>query len=188
MANLFAAETVGAGDNRVRLQYLGIAIAIVVVASIIAANLNSKITYTAVEGIAVFAILYVLALAVERFVEYVKLALDFVLAAFNPEKTAKARKLTALAIVKTVTASTDQVANASKDAKTASTESLLISGAIAFSVSIILVAYCKYSLLAAIGFNDSNEWIGFTVTALAIMGGSAGVHDLLGRIQKPATA
>jgi len=181
---------VGSGNTVTRWQYIVVAVVIVVVTSIVAANLNSDITFTAVEGITAFAILFVLSTAVERVVEFVKLILDIVLAWFNKPDTSKSRKIEALTMVRTLSAtaaSSDATANAAKDAKTASTELLLISSAVAFGISIMLISYCKFSLLAAIGFTDGDEWIGFTVTAFAIMGGSTGVHEILGRIQKQTT-
>ena len=176
----------------------------------------SAVASTAVEGVTVFAILFVLAQAIERVVELVLPWLDgFIVWLARRDATKDQRSSELLAVRKTeairgireVTnagianvsleigqlGATDSAAlaqqatettDAEKKTKEVRNETRLLTQSMSFAMAIVLVAWFQFSLASAIGFENVPIWLDFLLTATAIMGGSAGLHDLLSNIQK----
>ena len=177
-------------------RYLVTAIVILVVtvtAGILISNLLEIPEPQPVEGVTVFAILYVLAQSIERVSELVFKGLDMALNIGKEEAKAVVRKAAAISQLRALsvpaasapltTAQAATTAAATTKADEAKNDTSVVALALSFGLAWVAISYFNFSLLASIGF-ETNRWLDALVTAVAIMGGSAGLHDLLGKIQK----
>lgn len=187
-------------DTGIRMPYILTTIILVVAGSALGPILlaSSTITQTPVEGIAAFAILYVLAQAIERANQILVPVIDRLLSKMSGAPTATVKKQEALAAVRMQAAalrgigplvySVDDQSEADKAVTTANVEKALLTNGLAFLLAMLLVSLFKFSLLASLGYTNVPSVVDIVITATAIMGGSAGLGDLISKIQKSKTA
>jgi len=176
----------------------------------------SSVTRSTVEGVTVFAILFVLAQAIERVVELVLPWLDrlilriakwdvpvenrkaHTLSARKAKAIQEVRKATNAGIpnaalriasfggtgVDSVKEQAVETSQAEKKTKEVRNETALLTQSLSFAIALVLVVWFKFSLTGEVGFENVPNWLDFLLTAAAIMGGSAGLHDLVSKIQK----
>jgi len=161
---------------------------------------------TPVVGISVFAVLYVLSQGIERLTEIILPFLDLLLGRSHSAKKRKREAIQmtnlirrsnllaaaglladdpAVPAVPTTPAAAKDAAN---EADHATTELQVISLALGFSVAFVFVSYFGYSIFNAIGYTGAARWVDLLFTAAAIAGGSAGLHELIGKLQKSKDA
>lgn len=174
----------------------------------------SDVTYTAVEGISVFAVLYVIAQAAERVTEWVVDLLSLLpkspeqtkkeglkevrvanstlngnptLADFGPQLGA-ADSVTLSAVVEAAANRTSAAAETKKDAETKVDEARRDITFLAHGVSILVCAlavnWLNYGLFQHIGAAGVDGGLDRMFTALAAAGGTKALHELIGRFQK----
>lgn len=193
-----------AESTSVRGKYIATTAVFVVVAVPVGlwiANIT-PVKVTPVEGIAAFAILYVLAQAIERINQILVPLLDFLLSKIGADKrTATDKKRAALMEIRTQRAllranpvTLGEASSAGASAATgeevvtaANVEKALLTNGLAFLLAMVAVGLFKFSLLASIGYTAVPSSVDLVVTATAIMGGSAGLSDLISKIQKSKT-
>ncbi len=187
-------------DTGIRMPYIVTTIILVVAGLVLGPILltSSTITQTPVEGIAAFAILYVLAQAIERVNQILVPIFDRLLSKVSGAPTATVKKQEALAAVRmqaaalrgigALTYSVDDQSEADKAVTTANVEKALLTNGLAFLLAMLLVSLFKFSLLASLGYTNVPSVVDIVITATAIMGGSAGLGDLISKIQKSKTA
>jgi hypothetical protein len=164
----------------------GAAVLIGVVVGQLAAG--GDVGFSQEEGISVFAVLYVLAQGVERVVEFTVIVVDL-LAAKVGATFAEARKRTAAASIRAALqagappAPTDVV-----EARESRADLAVLAGGLGFGLAYALVGYLGVGILSIIGVHDLMPWMDRAFTALAIGGGSKGLHELVGRLQKTKEA
>jgi hypothetical protein len=198
-----AAEEKGSSDgkDKARQLYVGVAITLVVAGCLLALWANqSEVKYESVATVSSFAVLYVLAQGIERLVELVIGVVDSLTGA---DQFAETRKRNALEALKKSTATqhgnssdgigageadnkalADKTVEAKKDVDNARGDLTVLTQGLSFSLSIITVSYVHYGVLGSIGATHLNVGVDRLFTALAIMGGSKGLHDLISKVQK----
>lgn len=179
-----------------------------------AAWTSSDVKVLPVEGIEAFAILYVLAQAVERLNAILVPATDWVITSIGTTPSSRTVKQTAqrrLAVVRlqnrllvssvagvgmdgieALDAPADGEAGdgaADKKAVTvANVEQALLGNAFAFMLAMLAIGYFRFSLLGAIGYENVPDVLEVVITATAIMGGAAGLGDLIAKVRKQKEA
>jgi hypothetical protein len=148
---------------------------------------TSKATYGVTAGISVFAVLYVIAQAVERLVEWVVEGLSLIPNSPGAEKKEALLQLReanttlngnpALAAV----ASTKNEQQQTVDDKTKDISFLSHGLSILFAA--IAVNWTNYGMMDSLGALHLNGDLNRLLTALAAAGGSKGLHELIGRVQ-----
>jgi hypothetical protein len=147
-------------------------------------------------GISVFAVLYVLAQAVERLVEWIITAIDLVSDTFA--EGAKKRALAKLTVANSTAngnpvlndfgITADNATQSESEAKTevgkARKDLSIFGQALSFSFAYMAVSYFEYGIFKVIGVSNLVEGVDRLFTALAVMGGSKALHDLISKIQK----
>jgi hypothetical protein len=146
------------------------------------------VDFSPAEGISVFAVLYVLAQGVERVVEVTVTVVDL-LATKAGATFAEARKRTAAASVRAALqaggppAPTDVV-----EAQEARADLAVLAAGLGFGLAYALVGYLGVGILNIIGVHHLAPEMDRAFTALAITGGSKGLHELIGRLEKSKEA
>jgi hypothetical protein len=175
---------VTASSTRSQPKYIGAAIFLIVLGCVvawIAANVSDA-SYTPAVGVSVFALLYVLAQGVERAVEVIVAVVDALTGENAFAETHKRKALAELRSAGASSSDTDALAAKEKVEK-ARADLTVFTQALSFSISIVAVAYAHYGILANIGVAGVDKPVDRFVTALAIMGGSKGLHDLISKVQ-----
>jgi hypothetical protein len=151
---------------------------------------GADVTYSPAEGISVFAVLYVLAQGIERVVEIVISAITLLGTDF-----AENRKQQALASLNSTLNGnpalddiTGAVAQEEKKVEEARLDIGLFAQGLAFALSYALVSYFEFGIFTTIGVDDMAAGVDRVFTALAVMGGAKGLHDLIGKLQKSKEA
>jgi hypothetical protein len=171
-------------------KYIGTAIALIATGGAGAwiASEISDTTYTPAVGVSVFALLYVLAQGVERVVEVVVAVVD---ALTGENSFAETRKRKALERLQAADAAPASDAESGPDAEAAKNEVeraradlTVFTQGLSFALSIVAVGYAHYGVLANIGVANVDAPVDRFVTALAVMGVSKGLHDLISKVQK----
>jgi hypothetical protein len=187
-------------DTVVRLPYIVATVVLVVVGLILGPIIASASTVAQnqVEGIAAFAILYVLAQAIERANQVLVPVFDRLVAAVSKEPTATTKKQRGLTVLRAQAAaargvavgvfSADTQTEGAKTVTTADIEKALLTNGLAFLLAMLLVGLFKFSLLASLGYADVPALVDLILTATAIMGGASGLSDLVSKVQKTKTA
>lgn len=175
-----------------RVGYVAAAAALVAV-GVVAGQLlvRADVSFTPAEGVSVFAVLYVLAQGVERVVEFVISSVTLVDGNF-----AENRKRRAVSLINSTTngnpqgldASPAKVAEAQEEAKEARLDLGVFSQGLAFALAYALVSYFEFGIFDAVGVTGIAPGADRALTAVAVMGGAKGLHDLLGKIQKSKEA
>jgi hypothetical protein len=186
----------GGKKDNTRQSYVGVAVALVIVGCLLAWWANqSDVKYKSVATVSTFAVLYVLAQGIERLVELIIGVVD---ALPMSNKFAETRKRKALDVMKNPDSTqngnsgfaddagkdADKSAEARKDADNARGDLTVLTQGMSFSLSIIAVSYVHYGVLGTIGATHLNVGVDRAFTALAIMGGSKGLHDLISKVEK----
>lgn len=190
----------------IRAPYIVTTIVLVVAAIPLGILLSSttSIEVKVVEGITTFAVLYVLAQSIERINQILVPLGDRILAAISKKPTSTVKKEQGLLAVRAAFTTTrltsategspsvaaEQAKDATDGEKTvteANIEKALLTNALAFFLAMLVVGAFKFSLLGSIGFENVPSWLDWIITATAIMGGSAGLGDLISKIQKSKT-
>lgn len=151
---------------------------------------RADVTYKPAAGVSVFAVLYVLAQGVERVVEFIigaVTALD--------KDFAENRKRNALASLAAAgTAAPGSVAPAAADpetekkAKEARLDIGVLAQGLAFAFAYSFVSYFEFGIFQTIGVENMADGADRALTAVAVMGGAKGLHDLIGKVQKSKEA
>ena len=195
-------NTTAANIGKVRWRYIIIAGVLLVGGGLLAAFLppleGVVLKLKPEDGFSVFAILYVLAQAIERLTQVFVPILDRIIAIGDVDGTASKRKRDAVQGVRlqnlqirAAVAGGATVAVAADDEKevtAANIEKALLTNVVALAFAAWAVGWFNFSLLGAIGFEGVPTAIDHVVTAVAIMGGTAGLADLISKIQKSKTA
>jgi hypothetical protein len=132
-----------------------------------------------VEGVSIFALLYVAAQAVERLLEPASQLLlpiakaekerDSALAAFQKEKT--------------TTSATEAAKKQASLERRRSNRSVLFWG-LATVIGLFTAGTLRLYFLRTLGISDSERWAEILVTGLVIGAGTKPLHDLISRIEK----
>lgn len=178
---------------------------------------TSSVTYRTVEGISVFAVLYLISQSVERVTEWVVDLLSLVSSSPQQRKEAGLAKIRAAdstlngnptiadfgvqlagggegvaaavstAVEATSAATADKEDGEEEVAQARRDITFLAHGA---SVLLCASAVCalNYSLLDQVGAKDVNDGVDRLVTVLAAAGGTKALHELIGRMQKAKEA
>lgn len=150
----------------------------------------SKATYAPVAGIAVFAVLYVIAQAVERLVEWVTEGLKLIPDSPGAKKSEAVRALRDAnstlngnpAIADFTAAQASKAANEEVVEK-ARTDILFLGHGLSILLCSIAVNWMNYGIMDSLGASHLNADLDRLLTALAAAGGSKGLHELIGRVQ-----
>lgn len=174
----------------------------------------SSVTYATVEGISVFAVLYVIAQAAERVTEWLIDLLSLIpdspenrknealkevrqanstlnrnptLADFGPQLVAGTEGALANAMTAAVQA-TSQAAAGKKEGEekveAARRDIVFLAHGLSFAVCAVAVNALNYGLLRHIGAEGVDGRVDRLFTALAAAGGTKALHELIGRFQK----
>ena len=189
-------------DTTPRTAYLVAALALVAISGVLGVVIrgDSKVIFHLQDGVTAFAVLFVLAQALERLNLILVPILDWLLGKVAGETASKAKSDALSSIRLSRLAATDPTPGKGKeddgksldeDAKTvtrANVEKALLTTSLAFAVGILGIALLKFSLLGALGYEGVPAWVDVLVTAAAISGGAAGLGDLISKIQKSKTS
>jgi hypothetical protein len=146
-------------------------------------------TYDVVAGTSVFAVLYVLAQAVERLVEWVVEGLSLIPASPGDTKARAVRKLRQAN--STINGNPDLSAFDDSETK-ASVEKTVddkradirfLSHGLSILFCAIAVNGTNYGMMDSLGAHGLSNDVNRLLTALAAAGGSKGLHELIGRVQ-----
>lgn len=172
-------------------------------------GLTSKATYAPAAGIAAFAVLYVIAQAVERLVEWItdflklfpessgakKVELTRVLRAANStlngnptladfgDRPANDEISLQTAVTTAVEGMADDKKTKEKEVDTARTDIRFLAHGLAILLAAIAVTWMNYGILASLGATNFSDNLNRLVTALAAAGGSTALHELISRVQ-----
>jgi hypothetical protein len=151
----------------------------------------SNVQHKVVTGVAVFAVLYVIAHSVERAVEFVVALLNLIGDSPGKVKESALRHLGLGSSTLNGNPTEDDIAGKADDTKAAQKKVDEARKDVAFlglGLSILLcvlaVNALNYGFLDALGTTGVDGDLDRLLTALAAAGGSAGVHELVGRLQK----
>jgi len=174
---------------------------------------TSNAEYTAAAGIAVFAVLYVIAQAVERLVEWATDFLKLFPKSSGAEKAAATRELRTVnstingnpTLADFAAEEGDNAApkaealkSAAEDAVKAATEAkekkeaevddkrtdvLFLAHGLSILLAAIAVNWMNYGIMDSLGVTGLNSDLNRLLTALAAAGGSKALHELIGRVQ-----
>jgi hypothetical protein len=149
-----------------------------------------EVTLTPVDGISMFAVLYLIAQAAERVTEFAVLALSWKLPSAEENKALSLKEVRAAQteIVSTIASS----AAVSTDTKEAAKEKVALArralavfaGGLGILLCAAMVRATDFSLLWTVGLRGVDERVDVVITTLAAAGGSKGLHETISRIQK----
>ena len=139
-------------------------------------------SFKPVEGISVFALVYVLAQAVERVVEGVLAVLEGFakVAGKQLATTTKAEATRALRSAATAPGVIEQSAKA--EAATSDTRALAFG--LSLAIGFVACGYFEIGLMRLIGVSGVEGWVDRLASAIIIAGGAKPLHDLISKIQK----
>ncbi|WP_271800409.1 hypothetical protein [Dietzia maris] len=155
---------------------------------------TSHAEYEPAAGIAAFAVLFVIAQAVERLVEWVT---DFLKLLPNSTATKKERATRELRAANSAFNNNPTVASfedgttitaaalESKEAvvDTARTDIRFLAHGLAILLAAIAVTWMNYGILDSLGVSNFSDDLNRLLTALAAAGGSTALHELISRVQ-----
>jgi hypothetical protein len=151
---------------------------------------SGEVSLTPVDGISMFAVLYLIAQAAERVTEFAVLALSWKLPSAEENKAVGLKEVRAAQteIVSTIASS----AEASTDTKEAAKERVglarralaVFAGGLGILLCAAMVRATDFLLLSTVGLTGVNERVDVVITTLAAAGGSKGLHETITRIQK----
>jgi hypothetical protein len=150
----------------------------------------SEVTYTPVTGIAVFAMLYVIAQAVERLVEWVTAGLGLIPDSPGAKKNKAVRELRQANSTLSGNPSDDLIlaTQGTKSEKEVVVDAKRTDIAfLAHGLSILLAACAvnllNYGILGSLGASGFDPELDRLLTALAAAGGSKALHEFVQRVQ-----
>lgn len=151
---------------------------------------SGDVTLTPVDGISMFAVLYLIAQAAERVTEFAVLSLSWKFPSAEENKMLALKEVRAAQteIVSTIASA----AAVSTDTKEAAKEKVALArralGVFAGGLGILLFAAMvratDFLLLSTVGLAGVNERVDVVITTLAAAGGGKGLHETISRIQK----
>lgn len=141
-----------------------------------------EVRYAPATGIAAFAVLFVIAQAVERLVEWVTDLLELI-----PNSTAK-KKAVATRELRAAVSTLDATESKTKEAEVdeARTDIRFLAHGLAILLAAIAVSWLDYGILESLGvtgFSPDLDGLNRLLTALAAAGGSTALHELISRVQ-----
>lgn len=151
---------------------------------------DSTATFTPPDGVAAFAVFYVIAFAVERLVEFLDAPIEWVLkkVGSRDSKSELERERDA-AVADALTGESDgaDAANAQKEVDgAAKSRSAAIAG-VAAGLGAIAAHLFNADFLSAVGVTGNfAEWLPLSITGLVVAGGSKQLHDLMSNVSKSA--
>jgi hypothetical protein len=147
-------------------------------------------TFTPMEGIGVFALVYILAQAVERLVEIILSVVDSLAGKAGKElaPTTKAKALRALSAVPAAAAAPAGVAaNAAaiekEQARSAESDTHALAFGLALGIAFLGCGYFEVGLLKLIGVEQVPIWVDRFVSGIIVAGGAKPLHDLISKVQ-----
>lgn len=154
-------------------------------------HVATTVQHHPIAGVAMFAVLYVIAPAVERVVEFVVAMLN--LLPNSPGKRKEEGLRTIGAANSTLNgnpteddfaATTDVKAAAEENVDEARKDIAFVGLGLSLLLAVLAVNHLNYGMLSSIGTTGVDGDIDRLLTALAAAGGSKGLHELVGRMQK----
>lgn len=152
---------------------------------------SSDVKYAPLVGISVFAVLYVIAQAVERLVEWVVDILTLLKGSPGQVKAETLRNIGNLdstingnPAVTNFDAVTQEKQTEEQKLDTAITDITFLAHGLSILLCACAVVALDYGLLESLGATGFAGWADRLVTALAAAGGSKGLHELIGRMEK----
>jgi hypothetical protein len=159
---------------------------------------QSNVTYAAVEGISVFAVIYLIAQSSERVTELVVSALSLLPNAPEEKKNDALKALRtadstlngnpAEADLSVVADKAADKTAAKEDADVARKDIAFLAGGLAVLLCAIGVNALNFGLVGHIGATGVNGDLDRLLTTLAAAGGTKTLHELIGRFQKSKEA
>jgi hypothetical protein len=156
--------------------------------------IETGVTFQPTDGITAFALFYVLALGIERLLEFVGSPIEWLLTLFGRNKTKpKLKKELDEKVRNALNApkSTDEAnraAQAQADVDAATKGRTAGIAGFAAGLGVIAADYFNADFLSAIGIREVEPAIALVVTGLVIAGGSKQLHDLITNISKKSEA
>jgi hypothetical protein len=151
---------------------------------------SADVTLTPVDGISMFAVLYLIAQAAERVTEFAVLSLSWKLPSSEENKTLALKEVRAAQteIMSTIASS----ASVSTDTKEAAKELVALArralavfaGGLGILLCAAMVRATDFLILSTVGLTGVDERVDIVITTLAAAGGSKGLHETISRIQK----
>ncbi|HEX2039964.1 MAG TPA: hypothetical protein VHF47_09575 [Acidimicrobiales bacterium] len=141
---------------------------------------DERPTFKPPAEIGLFALVYVLAQAIERVVEITLLWLD---AAFTGagQRLAPTRKAEAVRLLAAAPAPAPATA---EEAEQAESDTRALAFGLAAGLAFVACSYFEIGLLSMIGVKGVEPWFDRFVSAVVVAGGSKPLHDLISKIQK----
>lgn len=146
---------------------------------------NQSVTYVPVEGITVFAVLYVISQGAERLTEWLVELLSLLPSSPGKKKEETLRRLSNSTVNgNPVALDFDAVVEAKETVDKARTDISFVAHGFSILVCALAVIWLNYGLMKHIGAQGVGVRIDHLLTALAAAGGAKGLHELIGRMQK----
>lgn len=155
--------------------------------------IHSDVTFNPADGIGAFAVFYVIALAIERLLEFFDAPVEGALTwrgGRQTKSTLKKERDEAIAAA----ANHPNAPNAPNPAdaqakvnKATKGRSVAIAG-LSGGLGIIAAAYLNADFLGAIGVKGEPRWLTLAITGLVVAGGSKQLHDLITNVSKASDA
>lgn len=147
-------------------------------------------------GVSVFAVIYVLAQSIERLVEWTITAIDLFTNSFA--EGAKKNAVQKLRVARstangnpiendfgiTAANAATAVPGAEKAIESARKDLAIFGQGLSFALAYVALSYFEYGIFRTIGVTGVLPGLDRCFTALAVTGGSKGLHDLISKIQK----
>ena len=139
-------------------------------------------SFQPVEGISVFALVYVLAQGVERLVELALSLVDSVANKVGKQvaPTTKAQALRAVAAAPTARGGSDE----KETVLSAESDPHALAFGLPLGIAFVACGYFEVGLLELIGVTGIDAWVDRLVSGLIVAGGAKPLHDLISKIQK----
>lgn len=156
--------------------------------------IETGVTFQPTDGITAFALFYVLALGVERLLEFVGSPIEWLLTLFGRKKTKPDlkkeldRKVRNALNAPTSMDEANAAAQAQADVDAATKGRTAGIAGFAAGLGVIAADYFNADFLLAIGVREVEPAIALVVTGLIIAGGSKQLHDLITNISKKSEA
>lgn len=163
---------------------------------------ESDVEFSARDGISALALFYVMALAIERLLEFIGAPIEWLLALTRKtpanskvtdrtKPALKGRRDRAIALAHGLDVPGEQPTNPADDAAKSQTDvesatkgrSAALAG-LAGGLGVLAAAYLNADFLGAVGVTESERAVRLIVTGLVVAGGSKQLHDLITNVSK----
>lgn len=146
-------------------------------------------TFEPPDGIAAFALFYVMALGIERLLEFLDRPLEAVLSGLGGRSTKpEAEQDRDSAIAGAAAGEEVNPAQKQKEVNDATKGRTAALAGIAAGLGVLAADALNADFLGAIGVRSVNSWLALVATGLVVAGGSKQLHDLITNVSKASTA